>query len=82
MLSQDGGHGIILLRDRIIQGRLATISGCAPIDVSAMNDEHFGSSPVCVRVAAAARRTAHGDGVQRCRSYNGVLINVRTAVEQ
>jgi hypothetical protein len=55
---------------------------CTPIDVSAVSDEDFRSSPVRVRVAVTARGTAHGDGVQRCRSYNGVLINVRTAVEQ
>ena len=73
---------LIVVCDRIVQGRLAPMSGCTPIDVSAVSDEDFRSSPVRVRVAATTRRTAHGDGVQRCRSYNGVLIDVRAAVQQ
>jgi hypothetical protein len=82
VISKDSGHGIIPLRDRIIQRRLPTTSGCTAIDVGAMSDELFGSSPVCVRIAAASRRAPHRHGVQRRCAYDRILIDLGAAVQQ
>jgi hypothetical protein len=52
------------------------------MDVSAVGDEDLCRSAIGPRVAAAAGRTSHGDGVERRRSCNGVLIDVGAAVQE